>query len=118
MAICCTAWSDPGAPVFETLLAILAVWRIAQLVARERGPWDLCSRLHAWAMRHGNGAALACPHCVGLWLATIPAALLAPDWGAGVLLWLAIAGGAGVLERTLPAWQSGREGASGEEEPS
>jgi hypothetical protein len=106
MPTCCTAWPAPGAPVFETLLAILAVWRVAQFVARERGPWDLCSRLHAWAARHGGGAVLACPHCLAAWLAAVPALLLAPGWGAGVLLWLAIAGGASALERALPAWDA------------
>jgi hypothetical protein len=97
-----TASFSPAPPVFETVLAILAVWRVAHLVARERGPWDLVSRLHAWAMARGRGEALACPYCLSLWLAIVPAAALAPGWAAGVLLWLAIAGGACALERALP----------------
>jgi hypothetical protein len=100
----CLAAAGVRPPVFETALAILAVWRVAQLVARERGPWDVCSRLHAWAWQRGLGDALACPHCVALWLASLPAVLLAADGRTGVLLWLAIAGGASVLERALPAW--------------
>lgn len=93
-----------GAPVpwFETVLAVLAVWRVAHLLARERGPWDLVSRLHATLAGRPLGELLACPHCVAVWLALLPAAWLAPGWPHGVLLWLAIAGGASVIELMLP----------------
>lgn len=93
-----------GAPAlwFETVLAVLAVWRVAHLLARERGPWDLVSRLHVALAGRALGGLLACPHCVALWLALLPAAWLAPGWPHGVLLWLGIAGGASVIERLLP----------------
>jgi hypothetical protein len=99
------AFSGPGCgarpPVFETALAVLAVWRVAHLLARERGPWDLVSRLHVRAAAWGLGELLACPYCLSLWLAPVPAFALAAGWGSGVLLWLAISGGACVLERAL-----------------
>jgi Protein of unknown function (DUF1360) len=91
-----------AAPWFETVLAVLAVWRVAHLLARERGPWDLVSRLHAALAGRPLGALLACPHCVAVWLAVLPAAWLAPGWPHGVLLWLAIAGGASLIELLLP----------------
>lgn len=90
------------APWFETVLAVLAVWRVAHLLARERGPWDLVSRLHAALAGRPLGELLACPHCLAVWLALLPAAWLAPGWPHGVLLWLAIAGGASVIELLLP----------------
>jgi hypothetical protein len=106
----CSACLGFGAapPLFETVLAVFAVWRLAQLVAHERGPWDMCSRLHAWAWPRGLGDALSCPQCLSLWLAIVPAAWLAPGPAAGLLLWLAIAGGAGAVERALPAWGAAR----------
>jgi Protein of unknown function (DUF1360) len=88
-------------PWFEAVLAVLAVWRVAHLLARERGPWDGVSRLHAALVGRSLGELLACPHCVALWLALAPAAWLAPDCGTGLLLWLAIAGGASALELFL-----------------
>lgn len=91
-----------AAPWFETVLAVLAVWRVAHLLARERGPWDLVSRLHAALAGRPLGELLACPHCLGFWLALLPAAWLAPDWPRGVLLWLGIAGGASIIEWLLP----------------
>jgi hypothetical protein len=88
----------PEPPWFETVLAVLAVWRLARLVARERGPFDLVSRLHVAAAGTPLAHGLACVHCLGLWLAVLPAAALAPGWAQGLLLWLAVAGGASVLE--------------------
>lgn len=91
----------PQAPWLEAVLAVLAVWRLAHLLARERGPWDLVSRLHAALAGRTLGNLLACPHCLGLWLAVVPAAWLAPGWSSGVLLWLGISGGASALELAL-----------------
>lgn len=88
-------------PWFEVVLSVLAVWRVAHLLARERGPWDLVSRLHAALAGRVLGELLACPHCLALWLAIAPAVWLAPGWGVGLLLWLAVAGGASALELAL-----------------
>lgn len=94
------------APWFETLLAVLAVWRLAHGLALERGPFDLVARLHAALQRPGwRGLAelLACPYCLGFWLAALPAGWIAARGELGlataVLLWLGIAGGAALLER-------------------
>lgn len=96
----------PHAPWFEAVLAVLAVWRIAHLLARERGPFDAVSRLHAALAGSAPGDLLACPHCVAIWLAVLPAAWLAPGWAEGLLLWLAIAGGASALELALTKGES------------
>lgn len=91
----------PEPPWFEAVLSVLAVWRLARLVARERGPFDLVSRLHVAAAETPLSMGLACVHCLAIWLAAVPAALLAPGWAAGLLLWLAVAGGASVIELAL-----------------
>ncbi len=88
----------PEPPWFETVLSVLAVWRLARLLARERGPFDLVSRLHVAAAGTPLADGLACVHCLGVWLAVPPAVLLAPGWVAGLLLWLAVAGGASAIE--------------------
>lgn len=88
--------SEP--PWFEAVLSVLAVWRLARLVARERGPFDLVSRLHVAAAGAPLADGLACVHCLGVWLAVLPAALLATGWAGGLLLWLAVAGGASAME--------------------
>jgi hypothetical protein len=88
-------------PWFETVLAVLAVWRLAHLLARERGPADLISRLHARLAGTTAGEVLACPYCLGLWLALAPAAWLADGWGQGLLLWWGVAGGAALIERVV-----------------
>ncbi len=97
-----------AAPWFETLLAVLAVWRVAHGVALEGGPFDLFSRLHAALQRPGwraLAALLACPYCLGPWLAAPPAGWLGwrdgLAWPSMLLLWLGIAGGAALLERAF-----------------
>lgn len=88
----------PEPPWFEAVLSVLAVWRVARLVARERGPFDLVSRLHVVAAGTPLADGLACVHCLAIWLAVPPAVVLAPGWAAGLLLWLAVAGGASAIE--------------------
>ncbi len=88
--------SEP--PWFEAVLSVLAVWRLARLVARERGPFEKLQLLNQGAAGAPLADGLACVHCLGVWLAVLPAALLAPGWVAGLLLWLAVAGGASAIE--------------------
>ena len=83
---------------FGLLVAILATWRVSHLVAREDGPFDLVLKLR---QRAGNGPAgrlMDCPYCLSLWVAAPIAAWMAPGWIEGVLLWLAISGGASLAE--------------------
>lgn len=74
------------------LLAVLAVWRVAHMVAREDGPADAFAR---WRNAIGQsswiGRGFHCVLCLSFWLA-LPAALYVdPDrWPLG---WLGIAGG-------------------------
>lgn len=93
-------------PFLALLLAMLAVYRLARLVADEDGPFDVFARLRGaidpdQATWIGRG--LVCPLCVGFWLA-LPAALALGVWGVydawlWPLWWLAIAGGACWLHR-------------------
>lgn len=88
-----------GLGTAELMLAVLAVWRLAHLLAHERGPWDVVSKLHARAAGTPLAALLACPYCLGLWLALLPAVWWAGDVPHGLLLWWGIGGGAALIER-------------------
>jgi hypothetical protein len=101
---------------FATVAAIFATYRLAFMVAREEGPFDVFDRLRKRAMDglptrvshnrvtpHWIARGLACPLCVSWWLA-LPAGLIvalvaAQPLAAGLLLWPAIAGGALFLFR-------------------
>ncbi|MBZ5532380.1 MAG: hypothetical protein LAO20_13195 [Acidobacteriia bacterium] len=83
------------------VLAVLATWRVTHLLAYEDGPADLIFRLRARLGQSLAGKLMDCFKCLSLWIAA-PAALfisLRPmDW---LLCWLALSGGACLLERMV-----------------
>ncbi len=85
-------WLDP-------LLAVLATWRVNHLVAREDGPFDIVTRCRIAAGTGRLGRLMDCPYCLSLWVSVPFAAWLASDWGHGLALWLAISGGACLVEQ-------------------
>lgn len=65
------------------ILAALAVFRLAELVALDDGPGRVFARLRAWAgchpvdaVRETLGALVQCPYCVGVWAAAVCAVLV------------------------------------------
>lgn len=83
------------------ILAALAVYRLAQLVAIDDGPLDACRRLRAWCGTLGNdrarsflGGLVHCPYCVGLYAAAAMGLLVLVPTSVGdvVLLVLGLAG--------------------------
>ena len=85
-------WLDP-------VLAILATWRVSHLVAHEDGPFDIVARCRIAAGTGGLGRLMDCPWCLSLWFSVPFAAWLASDWAHGFTLWLAISGGACLVEQ-------------------
>lgn len=86
-------------PLYEVVLAVLAVWRVTHLLAEEDGPGRLIARLR---MRLGLGLwgqLASCFYCLSLWAAAPVALLAAHGWRLRVELWLAASGGAILLER-------------------
>jgi hypothetical protein len=82
---------------------MLSCWRVAHLVAREDGPFDVVLRARARAGDSTVGRLMDCPYCVSVWAAVPVAAWLVRrrDWDAAdaLALWLGVSGGACVLER-------------------
>lgn len=94
------------------LLAALAVYRLARVVALEEGPFGVFVSLREWAGAHDYGEngqpitalgrLVSCPMCAGVWLA-FPAmlAMFKPGvFSTAVITWLAIAG----LQTFLYKW--------------
>ena len=85
----------------STVLAVLAVYRIAHMLARENGPADLFARLRTFvASRYGHDSwqadGVTCPLCLSFWISfAIP---LAPT---PLITILAIAGGVLVVHRVV-----------------
>jgi hypothetical protein len=81
------------------VLAVLATWRMTHLLASEDGPADIIVRFRALLGQSIVGKLMDCFNCLSLWIAA-PAALFVSrkplEW---FLSWLALSGGACLLER-------------------
>jgi hypothetical protein len=86
-------------PWMRLVLAVLAVWRVTHLLAREDGPGEVLVRLRARLGWGFWGRLMDCFYCLSVWVA----APFAPFVGRGlvqtVVAWLALSGGACLLER-------------------
>jgi uncharacterized protein DUF1360 len=80
-------------------IAVLATWRLAHLIAREDGPVNVIVRLRARAGESMVGRLMDCPYCLSLWIAIPFAFSLARSVPAWFAAWLAISGGASLLEK-------------------
>jgi hypothetical protein len=90
--------------VVETVLGVLAVWRVTHLIQAEVGPWQLMLRLRRAAGTGFWGELLDCFYCLSVWVALPAAFLIGHNWREWVLLWLGLSGGAILLQRaTTPA---------------
>lgn len=90
-------------PVPAFVVGVLATWRVSHLVAKEDGPFDVVLRARERAGSSTLGKLMDCPYCVSVW-----AALPLAGWivrrsglpaGDAVPLWLAVSGGACVIEK-------------------
>ena len=77
-----------GGVFFRFLIAALATWRVAFMLARERGPWDVFGRVRRGAGRGLAGELLKCVKCVALWVAVPFAFFVRGDWWEVLVIWL------------------------------
>jgi hypothetical protein len=82
--------------------AILATWRVTHLIVEEDGPWDIVARLRRTAGAGVLGRLMDCFYCTSLWAAMPFAFWIADAWAARVVAWLAVSGGAILLQRAVP----------------
>lgn len=83
----------------DFVIASLATWRVAALLVREDGPWDLVARLRGVLAGTMPGRALTCFFCTSLWVAAPFAWGLVGATRRWPVVWLAVSGAAGLLER-------------------
>jgi hypothetical protein len=86
-------------PWLRLAAAVLACWRVSHLLAAEDGPWDAVVRLRGAAGGGMLGKMMDCFKCVSVWVAAPLAVFVAPGWAERVVAWLAVSGGACLLER-------------------
>lgn len=85
-----------------TALAILACYRLAELVAYDDGPWKVLDYVRKNVMPPVLRKLLTCPYCLGMWWAILLGSFLV--WYYDISRWLAplyilsIAGGQSFLE--------------------
>lgn len=82
---------------FGFILCLLAVWRLAHLLSREDGPFDLVIRFRKLFGQGVFGALLDCFYCVSVWVAIPFAWYLCDNCVEGIIVWLALSGGACLL---------------------
>jgi hypothetical protein len=81
------------------IVGILVVWRITHLFWGEDGPADFLVRLRRLAGHSFVGDVLDCFNCLSLWVSAPVAWVLGATWTGRGLLWMALSGGAILLER-------------------
>jgi hypothetical protein len=100
-----------GGAFFRFLIAALATWRLAFLLARERGPGNIFGRLRGRAPSLVSDF-LKCVKCVGLWVAVPFAFFVRGEWLELVVTWLALAGVTALIDewtRSAFEWQEDKQ---------
>jgi hypothetical protein len=82
---------------YTFLLCLLAVWRLSHLLSQEDGPFDLVIKFRKLLGQGFFGSLLDCFYCLSMWVSIPFAVWLAGNWQEGVVIWLALSGGACIL---------------------
>jgi Protein of unknown function (DUF1360). len=91
--------ADEAGIGFRFLLAVLATWRVTHLMTREDGPAEMIYRMRRRMGAGFWGQLMDCFLCFSLLVAAAMAFFVASHPAAWVVSWLAISGGASLLER-------------------
>jgi hypothetical protein len=81
------------------ILAVLATWRVTHLLASEDGPADIIVRFRALLGQSIAGKLMDCFNCLSLWIAALAALFVSRRPVEWLFCWLALSGGACLLER-------------------
>ena len=80
-------------------LAVLATWRVTHLLSNEDGPANVVYHLRAKLGSSFAGRLIDCFYCLSVWIAAGLATMVTRDFMDWVLAWLALSGGACLLEQ-------------------
>jgi hypothetical protein len=83
-------------------LAMLATWRVCHFLAREDGPFGVMARFRARLADSAAGRLIDCFGCTSVWAAIPPAFFVSKGLLNLLMTWLALSGGAFLLERLSP----------------
>jgi hypothetical protein len=81
------------------ILAVLATWRVTHLLASEDGPADIIVRFRRLLGQSLLGTLMDCFNCLSLWVAAPTALFISRRPVEWFVAWLALSGGACLLER-------------------
>lgn len=84
---------------YELILGVLGTWRITHLLVAEDGPSQIFVRVRRAAGEGFWGELVDCFYCLSLWVAAPFCVVLGQGIRERCLLWLALSGGAILLER-------------------
>jgi hypothetical protein len=87
--------------MLRLVLAVLATWRVTHLLAHEDGPADLIVRFRALLGNSFAGRLMDCFYCLSLWIAAPMALFVSLKPVEWLMSWLALSGGACLLERMV-----------------
>jgi hypothetical protein len=87
-------------------LGILSVWRCTHLLYAEDGPWNIFVRLRQFVGDGFWASLLDCFYCLSLWIAAPFGYFLGQTWKERTLLWMALSGGAIIIERVTQGTSS------------
>jgi hypothetical protein len=84
---------------FLFIITVLAVWRLAHLLSKEDGPFDIIFLIRQKAGAGFFGSLLDCFYCLSIWIALPFGIWVGQSWPQKILMWLALSGAACLLEQ-------------------
>jgi hypothetical protein len=94
--------TETAIPWFAFILALLATWRASHLLAAEDGPGDIVFHLRKYLANSFFGRLMDCFGCVSLWVAVPLAFFVTLRPVELFVVWMALSGGAMLLEGFRP----------------
>ncbi len=99
---------------FWLAVNILVAWRVSRMICYDSGPFALIVALRRLLYRLGLGTLIECYHCLALWVALIQVLLLYQLAIESLVIWIAVAAGASIVESWLYPAVARRDEENGE----